>query len=174
MFNLSVCHPSIPYPSLWHHRAGERARLHGPGLETAHVHRRCGHHRVLRGLPRGHRRGVGEVARGQHKGSQRASLPSESNHPAFFLYDLSSKWIVQNDDSMITLLLCFAECRTLVNNCQYQVLLPFYKEELGRPAAWWLILLRTGHWILKYACGWQPKTETDNWSLRLPEWGGFI
>lgn len=75
--NWSLCRRSLSHPALRHHRAGVRARLHGAGLEAAHLHRRRRHHRLLRGLPRGDRRRAGQVARGQHPGHQREGLQGE-------------------------------------------------------------------------------------------------
>ena len=68
---------SLTYSTLWHHYSGVRARLHGAVLETANLHRRCWHHRLLRWLPWGHRWCAGEVAWGQHQGCQREGLQGE-------------------------------------------------------------------------------------------------
>lgn len=78
VFIWVFCHLSLPCSTLWHHYPGVCARLHGAGLETANLHRRCWHHRLLCGLPWGHRWRAGEVARGQHQGCQREGLQGES------------------------------------------------------------------------------------------------
>lgn len=77
MFNLSLCNPSIPCSTLWHHRAGERPGLHGAGLETADLHRWHGRHRLLCGLPRGGRRRAGKVAWGERTSHQWEGLQGE-------------------------------------------------------------------------------------------------
>lgn len=72
-----LCHRSLSCSTLWHHCPGVCARLHGAGLETAELHRRCWHHRLLCGLPWGHRWRAWEVAWGQHQGCQWEGLQGE-------------------------------------------------------------------------------------------------
>lgn len=89
VFIWVFCHHSFPCSTLWHQCPGVCAWLHGAGLETANLHRRCWHHRILCGLPWGHRWRSREVAWSQHKGRQWEGLQGEH------MWNTKYKWVLK-------------------------------------------------------------------------------